>query len=152
MKKELPSMSSRPLHYSHKIPILKTRLFWEKLKEGKVYATRCKKCGKLYYPPQDDCTQCLASDVEWVELGKTVTLETYTQVHIKPQGFTQYEPYTIAIARTTEGIKVMGWLEDAAPEDARVGMKLEMSTKTLPDGYQVIVFRLNRLGRAPVRK
>ena len=137
MSKEAPSMASRPIAYGHKIPISKTQVFWDKLKEGKIFATRCKKCKELYYPPQTDCPRCLSSGVEWTELDNTVTLETYTHVQVKPQGFTQYDPYTIAIGRTKDGAKVMGWLEQEKPE---VGMELRMTTKTLHDGYLVIVF------------
>lgn len=137
MSKEPPFITSRPITYSHKIPISKTQVFWEKLKEGKVFATKCKTCGELYFPPQADCPRCLASDVEWVELSSTVTLVTYTQVQVRPAGFTQYEPYTIAIGRTIEGVRVMGWLEHEKPE---VGIELEMTTKMLSDGYPVIIF------------
>jgi uncharacterized OB-fold protein len=101
--KELPSVISRPLTYIHKIPILKTQLFWEKLKEGEIYATRCKKCKKLYYPPQADCPECLASEIEWIKLSGEATLEAYTQVQARPQRFENYEPYIIAIAATRGG-------------------------------------------------
>jgi uncharacterized OB-fold protein len=137
MSKEAPSMTSRPITYVHKIPISKTQIFWDKLKEGKVFTTRCKTCRELYYPPQTDCPRCLASDAEWVELNSTVILETYTHVQVRPQGFIQYDPYTIAIGRTMEGVKVMGWLEHDKPE---VGLELKMTTKKLPDGYSVIIF------------
>lgn len=139
--KEPASITSRPITYTHKIPIAKTQTFWEKLKEGKICATKCKKCGKIYYPPQVDCPQCLTSEIEWIELGEEAVLETYTHVHARPQGFTQYEPYIIAVAKTSEGVKVMGWLEGVKPAEVKVGMKLKMATKTLQDGYITIVFR-----------
>ncbi len=141
MAEETPSITSRPLTFTHKVPILKTRRFWQKLEEGEVYGTKCRKCNKLYYPPQGDCAHCLSSDVEWVKLNKEAILETYTRPLQRPAGFEQYEPYTIAIARTRDGVRVMGWLEDTKPEDVSVGMKLEMSTKKLPDGFIVITFK-----------
>lgn len=141
MAEELPSITSRPITLTHKVPVLKTRLFWEKLKEGKVYATKCKKCGELYYPPQGDCTHCLSSDVEWVELSKDVVLETYTRALYRPAGFEGYESYTLAIARTKDGVRVMGWLEGIKLEEVKVGMNLEMSTRELPDGFLVITFK-----------
>jgi len=141
MAEETPSITSRPITFTHKVPILKTRRFWEKLEEGEVYATKCRKCGRLYYPPQGDCAHCLSSDVEWVKLSKEAILETYTHALHRPAGFNQYEPYTIAIARTRDGVCVMGWLEDVELKDVKVGMKLEMSTKKLPDGFLVITFK-----------
>ena len=146
MSEETPSIKSRPITFTHKVPISKTQRFWERLEKGEVYATKCRKCDKLYYPPQGDCAHCLSSDVEWVKLNKEATLETYThQIH-SPAGFNQYGAYIIAIAGTTDGVRVMGWLEDIEVEDARVGMKLEMSTKRLPDGFFVIAFKPRNSG------
>ena len=141
MTEENPSITSRPITYIHKVPILKTVRFWEKLEEGEVYATKCRKCGKLYYPPQGDCAHCLSSNVEWVKLSKQATLETYTHALQRPAGFNQYEPYIIAIARTRDGVRVVGWLEDAKLEDLTIGMKLEISTRKLTDGFPVITFK-----------
>ena len=141
MTKENPSITSRPITYTHKVPILKTRQFWQKLEKGEIYATKCRKCGKLYYPPQGDCAHCLSSNVEWVKLSKQATLETYTHALQRPAGFNQYEPYIIAIARTRDGVHVMGWLEDAKLEDIKIDMKLEISIRKLTDGFPVITFK-----------
>ena len=141
MTEETPSMTSRPITFTHTIPILKTRRFWEKLEDGEVYATKCRKCGRLHYPPQSDCAHCLSSDIEWAKLSKKATLETYTYMLQRPAGFNQYEAYIIAISRTKDEVRVMGWLEDVKPEDVKVGMKLEMSTRKLPDGFLVITFK-----------
>ena len=138
---EHPIMKSRTLTLTHDIPISKTKTYWEGLKDGKVYATRCKKCGESYYPPQVDCPKCLTSDVEWVQLSEG-RLQTFTQAYLKPQGFTHYEHnYVIAIAKTVEGVKLMGWLEDMDVENAKVDMPVEITAKMMPDGFPVISFK-----------
>jgi uncharacterized OB-fold protein len=127
---------------THDIPISKTRTYWDGLKEGKVYATKCRKCGETYYPPQVDCPKCLASEVEWIRLLEG-NLETFTQVYLKPQGFGHYEQnYIVAIARTAEGVKVMGWLEEADVKNVKAGMSVEISAKTMPDGFPAIIFKI----------
>jgi hypothetical protein len=139
---EYPSMKSRLLTLLHDIPISKTKIYWDGLKEGKVYATKCKKCGELYYPPQVDCPNCLASEVEWGELSEG-NLETFTQVCLKPQGFSHYEQnYIVAIAKTTEGMKVMGWLEETDIKNVKVGMSVKITAKTMPDGFPAIIFKI----------
>ena len=62
--------SARTLEITYNLPISRTSRFWEGLKEGKVYATKCKKCGRLVFPPVADCGECGSSDVEWVELDQ----------------------------------------------------------------------------------
>jgi len=140
VKDEKPSMPSRPITLFHQIPILKTQKFWEGLKKGHIYFTKCKKCGKTYYPPQNDCSNCLTSSMEWVKLTEELTLETFTQVTAKPKGFTEFEPYIIAIASTVEGIKIMGWLEGVNVSEVKVGMKLKANTKLIDDKYFTVVF------------
>jgi len=142
-KVEHPYIISRTLIYSHKIPILKNKRFWDGLKEGKLLATRCNKCGKIYYPPQVDCPDCLTSDCEWIELSNVGEIETFVASYLKPQGFEHFkEPYTIAIARTNEGVKVMGLMENVDPKNLRVGIKVKISPRFTDDGFPVIMFEL----------
>jgi hypothetical protein len=48
------------------ISVEKIRKFFEGLAEGKILATKCKKTGKIYFPPQVDCPDAPDSEVEWV--------------------------------------------------------------------------------------
>jgi uncharacterized OB-fold protein len=138
---EYPTMKSRTLTLTHEIPISRIKIYWEGLKEGNVYATKCKKCNQIYYPPQVDCPNCLISNMDWIQLsdGK---LETFTQVYLKPQGFSQHEnDYIIAIAKTVEGAKIMGWLEEKDIRIAKVGMPVKVLAKIMPDGFPAIIFK-----------
>lgn len=107
---EMPTLRSRPLNITYKIPISKTLKFWEGLKEGKIYATKCKKCGKLYFPPVADCSACFSSSLEWNELSGEGEIETFTHVIVKPASFSNEPPYTVAIARLKEGVRALAWL------------------------------------------
>ena len=141
-KPEYPTMISRELTLTHKIPTLKLKRFWDGIMEGKIYATKCRGCGKVYYPPQADCTACLRSDMEWIELSREGTIRTFAASYIKPQGFEHFEtPYTIAIVETREGIKVMGILEGVDHRNVRVGMKVKISTGTDERGFPIILFQ-----------
>ena len=77
---EMPTLRSRKLEIIYNIPISKTLKFWEGLKEGKIYTTRCKNCGKLYFPPVVDCAECYSSDMEWIELSGEGEIETFTHI------------------------------------------------------------------------
>ena len=140
-KPELPIITSRTLTYTHQIPILRVKKFWDGLKEGKIYATKCKKCGEIYYPPQADCTSCLTSDMEWIEVPNEGYIETFVASYLKPQGFEHYEtPYIIAIARTESGIKVMGFLEKVDYKEVKPGMKVKITSRIQNDGFPAIIF------------
>ncbi|MEM2336220.1 MAG: Zn-ribbon domain-containing OB-fold protein, partial [Candidatus Bathyarchaeia archaeon] len=99
------------------------------MKQGKILATKCKKCGKLYFPPAADCSQCLSSDIEWVELSNEATIETFTHVVVRPATFQQEKPYTVAIGRLNEGVRVLAWLTNFKPSEIKVGMKAKLVAK-----------------------
>jgi len=130
----MPSIKSREVKIVHDIPISKTLKFWEGLKEGKILATKCKKCGKLYFPPSADCANCLSSDMEWVQLSNEATIETFTHVVVRPTTFQQEKPYTVAIGMLPEGVRVLAWLTGFKLSEVKVGMKAKLMAKTTPNG------------------
>jgi len=133
-------MRSRPLNLIHGVPIVKTKMFWDGLKEGRIYATKCRDCGKIYFPPQADCPKCLKSNLEWISLSSEGEIETFTESHLKPQGFTYYEkPYIIAIARVGD-VRVMGWLMNVKDERCvRVGDEVVLGTTYIDKHNKYII-------------
>jgi len=136
----MPSIKSREIKIVQDIPISKTLKFWEGLKQGKVYATKCTGCGKLFFPPNADCPECLSSDLEWVELSNEAEIETFTHVVIRPPSFQQDKPYTVAIGRLKEGVKVLAWLTGFKLSEIKAGMKVKLTAKTSPDGNPTYEF------------
>lgn len=137
----MPTLQSRKLEITYNIPISKTLKFWQGLKEGKFYATKCRKCGKLHFPPTADCSECYESDMEWVELSGEGCLETFTQVAVKPASFQNEPNYTIAIAKLKEGVRVLAWLTGVKQEDLKVGLKVKLFTEVRPDGRVAYNFK-----------
>lgn len=129
----MPILRSRKLEISYNIPISRTLKFWEGLREGKIYATRCRKCGKLYFPPLADCGECLESEMDWVELSGEGELITYTHIIVRPTSFQNEPPYTVAIVKLKEGVKALAWLTDIKKKDIKIGMKVKLVPKILDD-------------------
>ncbi len=103
------------------------------LKEGKVMATRCSRCGTLYFPPRADCPEDLSAEMKWEELTGKCKLLTYTTVHFAPEGF--QPPYTIVLAECDEGVNVYGLLSKTLSEETiSVGMRLQVTPLRLADG------------------
>lgn len=136
----MPSIRSREIKIVQDIPISKTLQFWESLKQGKVLATKCKKCGKLFFPPVADCSECLVSDMEWVELSNEATIETFTHVVVRPTTFQPEKPYTVAIGRLKEGVRVLAWLTGFKLSEVKVGMKAKLVAKITPEGNPTYEF------------
>jgi uncharacterized protein len=76
------------------------------LEKGMVASTRCKKCGRLYFPPRADCLDCRKSEVEWVPIQGKARLITFTQVYFGPPAFEQSTPYLLGLAELDNGLRV----------------------------------------------
>lgn len=108
--------------------------FIEFLEKGKVVGTKCKHCGKMFFPPRADCYICLESDIEWFEVSGSGKLITYSTLQYAPVGFEGDLPYTIALVDYGE-YKVFGRLsKQLTDSDVKVGMDLTTQAVTLPNG------------------
>ncbi len=136
----VPTIKTHEIKNVQDVPIAKTQKFWDYLKEGKVYATKCAKCGKIYFPPVADCGECLSSEVQWVPLSSEAEIETFTHVMVRPLTFSNHEPYVVAIGRLKEGVKVLAWLSGFKPSQVKIGMKAKLVAKVSPEGNPTYEF------------
>jgi uncharacterized OB-fold protein len=117
-------VSARDLPLRFIIPVAKVKPFFDALKDGRLTAAKCVKCGAKYFPPQVDCPSCKGSEVEFVPLSGTADLLAYTLINVKPYSFAQYGDYVVAIGRFPAGINVLAWMKGVQAEKVKVGMKL----------------------------
>jgi len=62
--------------------------FFENLKEGRFTTTKCKKCGKVSFPPRILCPECLSETFEWTDLPTEGSVEFFTELKAGvPVGF-----------------------------------------------------------------
>jgi len=109
--------------------------FVKYLEEGKIMATRCSRCRRLYFPPRADCPDDLSTDITWEQLSGRCKLVTYTTAHFAPTGFENDLPYTIALAQCEEGVKVYALLsKDIKENEIQIGMTLRLTPLQLPNG------------------
>ncbi len=138
---EFPTLHSRrTLNLRFDIPVARTHEFWDALKEGRFITTKCSKCGRINFPPQADCSECMGSDFTWVDLGRDATLVTFTYVQITPASFAENDPYIIAIGELANGLKVLSWLEGVRQEDAKPGLKMRLESRSSKEGNPYYVF------------
>ena len=125
--------------------------FIDDLASGKITGTRCKKCGKKYYPPRSDCSDCMVSEMEWIPVGVEGKLRTFTKIHVPPEHFAiplprmpfssvQLAPCPIGVLEVEEGVNLMGWIPKIDIKKIKVGMRMKASPQILPDGKVTIVF------------
>jgi uncharacterized OB-fold protein len=114
----------------------KTAKFVDLLAEGKVEGTVCKQCGAKYFPPRSDCASCFSKDMDWFEMPKQGTLETFTTAYYAPFGFEKDCPYTMGVADFGQ-LKLFARLSgDIKPEDVKVGMDVSIRPLAYEDGQR----------------
>lgn len=120
--------------------LTKTNDFITNLEAGKVTGTKCKVCGKVFFPPRADCYSCLSSDMEWFTVAGKGKLVTYSKLQYAPVGFEGDLPYSIALLDYGT-YKVFGRLASDVPEaEVKVGMELKAEPNRLPNGQINYVF------------
>ncbi|RLI79820.1 nucleic acid-binding protein [Archaeoglobales archaeon] len=99
--------------------------FFKKLKEeGKFIAAKCKKCGKVYFPPRIYC-EFDFSETEFVEIsgeGKVIAFTVAKlDVYENPM---DPEIYAVIELDGTDG-RIIHLLGEVKPEDIYIGMRVK---------------------------
>ena len=116
--------------------------FIDRLEQGKISGTKCKGCGKVYFPPRYDCYNCLGNDMEWFDVSGTGKLLTYSKLEYAPVGFENDLPYCIALLDFGDYM-VFGRIANEVPEEEiKVGMEMKVVPNELPNGQLNYVFQM----------
>ncbi len=100
--------------------------------EPRLIGSRCPACGVVTFPEQNSCPACTSTDVERYLLSRTGTLWTWTVQGFRPksppyEGPVDFEPYPVGYVELPGEVKVETLLVDAAPEQLRIGMEMELA-------------------------
>lgn len=102
--------------------------FWrERHSRYRLRAVKCKKCGKVNYPPSNVCRFCGSKELEKVRLDKEkAKLITWTIIHTVPDGFDEIKPRIIGIVETLESkVRILAPITDVLPEELKEDIVLE---------------------------
>lgn len=62
---------------------------------------------------------------------------SFTTMYSVPQGYEEQKPYTVALVKLDDGPMVTAQLTDVAPDEAQIGLRVEMVTRKLrEDGFE----------------
>jgi uncharacterized OB-fold protein len=104
--------------------------FYKFLKEGKLMAGKCQKCGKIHLPPRPFCDNCASQQFTWMEVSGKGKLVTYTIINIAPAQFQSLAPYAVGIVELENGLRIPGMIQGIAQEQLKIGMDLTLDFGT----------------------
>jgi uncharacterized OB-fold protein len=104
--------------------------------EGKLYGTKCPKCGYVYVPARLYCERDAAhlDDSTWVPVGPESELVSFSAVYVDLDGKQLETPQWVGLVRLTGASGVtLHYLGDVKPNALRVGMKVHAVLKAAKD-------------------
>ena len=117
-----------------------TEFFWNGLREHRLLIQRCASCGRLRNPPRPMCPACNALAWDTIESSGRGTVYSYVMPHHPRFPFLEY-PYIVALVALAEGERLVSNLCDIAPQDVKVGMRVEVCYRHFDNGLVLHQFR-----------
>lgn len=108
------------------------RFFRAIKEEGKLYGTYCPRCEHTYVPAMIFCERCLGELRDWVDVGTTGEIYTFTLLSINYDGSPRDEPEIVVFVKLGDG-GLIHRLEGIPPKDVQIGMRVQAVFKPKTD-------------------
>ena len=73
------------------------RIWRERGVRYRLESTKCKKCGKIFYPPKPRCPYCGSIEVKRVQLPTKGKVISWSVQYVVPEGYRARAPIIIAL-------------------------------------------------------
>ena len=112
-----------------------TAAFWDACRDHRLLVRRCTACDRVHWYPRSLCPFCFSGSTQWQDSPGTGTIYTYSVMRRVPQ------PYAIAYVTLDEGVSLMTNIVDCDLDGLRIGQKVRVAFREMPDGRTMPVFR-----------
>ena len=101
-------------------------VFLKGLKEGKIFASKCPKCGATYLPARSFCEKCFSEITEHFEVSENGEVDTFTIQYVDKDGKPLEKPVIWAVIKFY-GIEggILHKLGEVEPDEVYIGMPVE---------------------------
>jgi len=121
----------------------KVSKFFMGLLEGKLYGTKCPKCGLVYCPPRAHCfnPKCRLAETEWIELPKKGEVYSYTIMVIAWPSMAHLQPLVGVMVRVDGTNTCLPMpMRDIDPEKVNIGLKVNIHVEKQARGDLLDVY------------
>jgi len=118
-----------------------TEPFWNAAKEGRLVVERCSDCGAESFPPRGVCRSCRSRATVPSEVTGRGVVYSLTVNHQRWLPGLEV-PYAVVLVEFPDrpGVRVAGRLRGRPPEEASIGMAVEIGFEPGPGGFAVPSF------------
>ena len=105
---------------------------------GALLASKCRSCGKVFFPKRTVCTECFKEDMEEIYLREGAKLYTFTTVQMPVYKYKP--PFTLIWVEFPEGVRVMSQAKNLEKQPLKIGMDMKLVIETLweENGKEII--------------
>lgn len=118
-----------------------TALFWDAARQGRLVVERCSRCGSESFPPRGICRSCRGREMTPVEITGRGHVYSFT-VNYQRWLPDLEVPYTIVLVEFADhpGVRVAGRLRGCPPEQAAIGIAVDVGFEPGPGGFAIPSF------------
>jgi uncharacterized protein len=118
-----------------------TAPFWDAARDGRLLAERCTACGTRAFPPRGMCPACRCRLLDHVEVTGPGLVYSFT-VNYQRWLPDLPVPYAVVLVEFPDhpGVRVAGRLRGCPPEEAAIGMAVEVGFEPGPGDVAIPSF------------
>jgi uncharacterized OB-fold protein len=122
-------------------PTAESSRFWEGTASRKLLLQQCADCGKIRHYPRPVCDACYSMKIAVAEAGGYGAVHSWTVAYraFHP-AFALKLPYILALIDLDEGVRINTILRGVAPQELRIGLRVQVRFEAIGDGYFLPVF------------
>lgn len=109
------------------------RIWRAMLQRYRYEAGKCKKCGKIFFPPRLVCSACGSKAFETIVLNRMGKVLTYTIIRVPPSQFKDEAPYAIGIVELDGGGRMTTQIVDCDFDKIQIGMPVKLEFRRIQE-------------------
>lgn len=99
----------------------------------RMEASKCQKCGKVFFPPRLVCDGCQSRKFKPYDLPQTGAVVSHTVIRTAPRGFGDEAPYCMGIVELSDGTRILCQIADCEPERLAIGLPVAIEFRKIQE-------------------
>jgi hypothetical protein len=106
--------------------------YWREIPQRyRLETGKCKRCGKIFFPPRTVCDACGSREHEIFRANDEGTLLTYTVIRTGPTEFADQAPYAVGIVELDGGPRLTTQIADCDFDKLEIGKKVKIEFRKI---------------------
>ncbi len=97
----------------------------------RLEAARCKKCGKVSFPPRLVCNKCGEREFDRFNMKRTGKVVTHTIIRTPSDEFSGEAPFAVGVVEMDGGGRLTTQIADVSFDELKIGLPVQMEFRRL---------------------